>query len=196
MITSGSDAAPSNNAASALKLALFDHRDALLCYVTRQMPVVLKATFDPADIVQDVYFEALRRVDQFVEVDLSSRSRWLMTIARNRILYLLRRQKASKRARLSNDEDDSLSVLLEELATYERTPSASAASHEAYLALRRSVDQLPEAHADAIRWRFFDGLTHAEVARKTGKTENAVRQLCHYAIGALRKDLATALALE
>jgi RNA polymerase sigma-70 factor (ECF subfamily) len=176
-------------------MALFDHREALLAYVTKQMPSKLFSSFDPADVVQDVYFEALRREGEFVEVDATSISRWLMTIARNRILYLLRRQNASKRAPQRRDEDDSLVVLLEELARYERTPSASAASHEAHFAVRESVERLSPAHAQAIRWRFFDGLTHGEVAQRTGKTENAVRQLCYYALGALRKDLAAALSL-
>jgi RNA polymerase sigma-70 factor, ECF subfamily len=177
----------------SLKLALYDHREALLAYVTKHMPPKLFSSFDPADVVQDVYFEALRREGEFIEVDATSRSRWLLTIARNRILYLVRRQKASKRSPQRGDDSDSLVVLLEELARYDRTPSASAASHESHFAVRESVGRLSPAHAQAIRWRFFDGLTHKEVARRTGKNENAVRQLCHYALGALRKDLAAAL---
>jgi len=180
---------------AALKLALFDHRHALTAYVARQLPVSLKAAFDPGDVVQDVYFEALRRADQFVEVDASSRSRWLMTIARNRILYLVRRHKASRRAPQHDSHDDSLVCLLEEMARYERTPSASAASHETHFAVKQSVERLAPAHAQAIRWRFFDGLSHREVAAKTGRTESAAKELFHYAMGALRKDLAAALSL-
>jgi len=191
----GFDPAAATASATQLKISLFNHRDELLKYITRQMPPSLQSGFDPTDVVQDVYFEALRRADQFVEIDSQSRSRWLMTIARNRILYLVRRQKASKRAPQFGDEHESLAMLLEELARYERTPSGSAASHETNLVVRQSVDRLAPAHAQAIRWRFFEGLSHGEVASRTGKTENAVRQLCHYALGALRKDLASALSL-
>lgn len=174
--------------AAIIRSAVLEHRNELVAFVERILPAELRATFDPHDIVQDVTFDALRRAGQFVDIDKTSRRRWLTTIARNRILYLLRRHKASRQAAQITD-DDSLVSLLAEIATYERTPSASAASRETHDAVSASLARLSPAHAQTIRWRIFDGLTHAQIAQRTGQTENAARQLYHYALAALRREL-------
>ena len=159
-----------------LIVALFTHRAALTAYVDRQLPQVLRATIDPADVVQDVCFEAMRREADFRPVDDASGRRWIFTIARRRIVRLLQRQQLARR---SPQADDSLADLLETLAVYQRTPSRSAASHETWRLVQDSIGRLRPEHASVIKSRYLDGLPPAEVAAKTGRTANAVDQLLH-----------------
>jgi RNA polymerase sigma factor (sigma-70 family) len=177
-----------------LRVALGAQQVLLDFYVRKHLPPSLWAAFDPSDVVQDVFIEALRRSAQFQEMEDDRKPRWLLTIARNRITYLLRRHRASRRVDHQPESDGSegtLVVLLEELAVYERTPSTSAASHEAYSAVRHSIKMLSPDYAAALQSRYFEGQSPRLMAENTGKTENAIHQLCHRALSALRTELGT-----
>ncbi len=177
--------------AGVLIAALFAHRAALTSYVDRLLPPVLRAAVDPADVVQDVCYEAMRREAEFRPADDASGRRWIFTIARRRISRLLQRQQLARRA---PPADDSLADLLETLAVYHRTPSRSAASHETWQIVQGSLGRLRPEHASVIKSRYLDGLPPAEVAARTGRTANAVDQLLHRAMTALRSDLRSVMA--
>jgi RNA polymerase sigma factor (sigma-70 family) len=56
-------------------------------------------------------------------------------------------------------------------------------------ALRTALANLPEDYRSAIRLRYMEGLTMAEVARSLGKTEAAARAVCTRAQAMLRDEL-------
>jgi RNA polymerase sigma factor (sigma-70 family) len=177
-----------------LRTALQSRHGELMAYATRQLPAELRSTVDPADVVQDVFCVAIRRAAEFVETDSTSWSRWLMTIAKLQILDLLRRHRVSRRLGQAPSEHDSVELLLEEAAVYDRTPSASAASSESRLVVAESLARLAPNHAEALRWRYFDGLSHVEVASRTGRSEDAVRKMCAYALAAFGREIGRILS--
>ena len=77
-------------------LLRFFHED-LFDYIERQMPADLKSVFDPQDIVHDTCFEAFRRIGDFSAGDADSTRRWLKTIARHKLLDLIKSQRRAKR---------------------------------------------------------------------------------------------------
>ena len=173
-----------------LMLALFRHGDALRSYVDRRLPAAVRGHVDPADVFQEVCCDALGRAAEFRPVDDGSARRWLFTVARRRMGRLLQRQRASRQTTEAGLADDPLVLLLHELAVYERTPSQSAASHETWAAVHRSLGRLSADHAAVIRHRYLDRRPAAEVAPLMGRaTAAAVDELARRAMIALRADL-------
>src|SRR4051812_42065253 len=73
------------------------HSAPLEHYVRRQLPNDLAGACDVPDVLQDIYLEAFRRIGEFAAVDSTSIQRWLTTIARNRIVDVVRHHRALKR---------------------------------------------------------------------------------------------------
>jgi RNA polymerase sigma-70 factor, ECF subfamily len=171
------------------------HRSRVLAYLVRHFPDHLLREIDPADVLQDTFFEAWRAIGRFKN-DGSSDAlyRWLVTIARHQLIDQIRSRRAAKRGGgLRTDSFvEPTSRVLEELAVHRRTPSKFAATREFFAAVERSIDGLPVDQGTAVRLRHVDQLAIAEVATKMGRTEDAVLQLCNRGLQGLRKALGSA----
>ena len=101
----------------------------------------------------------------------------------------IRAQRAAKRSggRVAVEEptrsqDDSMIALIEMLAVHERTPSRSAASHEAVAAVQAGLEQLKDDYREVIRLRHIEGLPMAEVAERMGRSQGAAQMLARRAL--------------
>jgi RNA polymerase sigma factor (sigma-70 family) len=181
-----------------LQVALAAQRAGLLAYVDRRLPASLRSWVDPADVVQDVCCEALRREGHFRPGDDPTGRRWLFTIARRRIIRLLERARVARQLTECGlgaaAGMDPLAGLLEQLAVYERTPSQSAASHERMAAVQRALARLSPDHAVVIRLRYVDRLPAAVVAGRIARSPAAVDKLLQRAVAALRVELRSLIA--
>jgi len=174
----------------AFEAVLRRHAHGLEAYVRRHLPSDVARVADVGDVVQDTYFEAWRRFGQFDAADGSSAGRWLATIARHRIVDLVRHHRAAKRgggggetaAGAAGRGESELTRMLQDLAVYERTPSQSAISHERRAALQRAMDDLRPAYQLVIRMRYLEGLPVREAAERLGRSEHAVHMLCNRAM--------------
>src|SRR5688572_14481559 len=81
----------------ALESLLAHESDKVLAYLERHLPQELRPTIEPADVLQDTYFEAFRRLSEFRWEGSDCVYRWLVTIARNRVIDLVRMKRALKR---------------------------------------------------------------------------------------------------
>lgn len=173
------------------ELLLFAERARLATYVKRHLPVELQPWVDPNDVLQDTYFEAFRRLAQFRATDEHAAYRWLVTIARHRIVELLRTRRTARRGGGAGHvpQGDSVVAMLAELASHRRTPSRSAARHEFMAALEQSLGRLPPEFGQALSLRYLQGLSCAEIAQQMGRTERAVHMLCNRALKLVRREL-------
>jgi RNA polymerase sigma-70 factor (ECF subfamily) len=178
----------------ALERLLQAHHDRLLQYVARQLPEELKRTIEPADVVQDTFFEACRLIGGFQAKGDDSIFRWLVTIARHRMIDMLRAHRARPVGGVpqGSSTDASLVILLEQLAIYRRTPSRSAASHEFMAAIEGSLMRLPAEYREVVTLRHLQGLSVPETAARMNRSHDAVYWLCCRALQALRADLQSA----
>lgn len=166
----------------------------LMEFVRRLIPADLSRLIDPQDVVQDAYIEAFQRLAEFAQGDDNATRRWLKTIARNRLVDLVRRHRSAKRdSRRTADEvrRGSVVLLLQELATYSRTPSRSAADHEFFGAFQQTLGGLPPDYRNAIQLRYVDGLTFKEAAARMDRTVDATRMLAARGLRALRARMGT-----
>lgn len=176
--------------APALQRLIHAHGGVLARYVGRLVPADLNRLIDPQDVVQDAYVEAFQRLTEFSPAqDDQAALRWLKTIARNRLIDLVRRHRAAKRdSRRTADEvrRGSVIMMLQDLAAHSRTPSRSAAGHEFVGVLRQVLGSLPADHRDAVHYRYVDGLSFKEAGARMQRTEDATRMLAARGLRALR----------
>jgi RNA polymerase sigma-70 factor, ECF subfamily len=191
--SSASDRSQSDDVAvaSQLQAMLQTCEPRLRSYIERHMPQELRRTVEVSDVLQDTFFEAFRRAGEFVPTGEDAAHRWLVTIARHRILNLLRSRRASKRegSRVHLEGDGDVMKLMGELLVYSRTPSRSAMSHELALEVQRSIDRLNPDYCQIIRMRYIEGLSVEETVAKVGRSAAAVMMLCHRAVKALRVEM-------
>jgi len=177
---------------SAMATVLEAHQAALLKYIHRHLPPELCGVMEPGDVLQDVYYDACRQFPGFQDVGENALYRWLLTIARRRMIDHLRRQRARPQNRILAGDESAVAHLLEELVTYRRTPSRSARSHEFMAALERAIERLPESYRQAITLRYIDRLDSAGIAVRMNRTPQAVYLLCCRGLKAIREDLQSA----
>ena len=175
----------------ALETFILANGNRLLNYIRKIFPQSLKSSYDPLDVYQTAVFEAFRRAPTFRHINDEATMGWLRLIARRQVGMTLRRE----RRRLSASTADApvgagpTLRLLEEYASYLRTPSKSAMRREILHAVEQTMDSLPTHLRDAVRLRHVDGMSMAEVASKLGRTEAAAATLCYRGLRLLKRKL-------
>lgn len=174
---------------------ILKHRPALMRYLERHVPQDLRRHIEPRDVYQDVCFEVFRQIASFHADDPGMAIRWLLRIAHNRIVDLVRTHNAAKRGagrqtELNDSADDTSVVrLLQDLAVYERTPSQSAMRHELHVLIEKCLDRLPDDYRLAIRYRYIEALPIDDIATKMDRSAGSVTMLCNRALKRLREDM-------
>jgi RNA polymerase sigma-70 factor (ECF subfamily) len=184
----------------AINRLLRAYHEPLLRELERRLPRDVRASLAPEDVAPEADVVVFRRIAEFdvaaVSRDESSRSdaffAWLLRIAENRAMSMVRDLRADKRgggrARVRPRDRDSSEVvnLLELLGSHSRTPSRSVAIREAADAVQTALDQLSPDHRDVLRLRYIEALPVADVAVRLQRSEGAVHQLCRRGLRALR----------
>jgi RNA polymerase sigma-70 factor (ECF subfamily) len=138
------------------------------------------------DTVQDAFLSVWRRVDSF-DSDRGSARGWLLTIVRNAAVD--RRRGRHARALQDAPLDD---VTFRLATDGEETFAAVAASVEASR-VRDALALLPSEQREAIEMAYFGGLTHQEIADRTGTALGTVKGRMRLGLHKLRAALADML---
>lgn len=155
-------------------------------------PILQKARLEPEDIIQEVYALAWPHLASADFDNQAAFFGWLKTIAKNKMTDIRRRLLTGKHdvkrdisavGRSSSSYRD----LIPRLAADTSTPSSKAGRHEAVAILVAQMWRLPQDYRQLIQWRFIQGLSVAEVARRLKRSEPAVHMLCHRALNKLRE---------
>ncbi|MBU0637326.1 MAG: RNA polymerase sigma factor [Planctomycetes bacterium] len=176
----------------ALAKLLARHHPELRARAEARMDPALKTRLDPDDILQEVYIDVARQIDQFENRGPGSFLAWVQAILNQK---LVNARRAVHREMRDVDREvpadrpvaDSYWNLLDALYVDSGTPSRVVQRHEALSALFVSLADLSDSHRQLIQLRFLDGLSVAEVARRLGKSEAAVVALSKRALEALRQ---------
>ena len=159
------------------------------------MPPAIQARIDPSDIVQQTIAEAWRCRDQFRGEGRDSYLPWLRGILTRVAAANLRRHLGTQ-ARDADREVVITQILqrtdanLDAIVIASSLGPASAAEHnEQVLALTSAMEQLSADHRNVLMWRHFEDLTHAQIAKRLGKSEAAARMLWVRALKSLRAKM-------
>jgi RNA polymerase sigma-70 factor, ECF subfamily len=139
---------------------------------------VLGDTAAAEDVMQEVFMQLWRNPQAFSS-SRGSMGAWLAVIARHRAIDHLRRRKTE-----TDIEDVVISVDARIDDEVER--------HAFLGKIRNVLSGLPEQQRKAIEMSFFDGLTHSEIAKKTGDPLGTIKTRIRTALTSVRRALATA----
>lgn len=150
-------------------------------YAGRIKTLLIKTGATPGEAdetTQEVFVSVWRRASSF-DPARASAATWLFAVARNRRIDLIRRAK-----RPEPDPDDPL-FAPDPPAPAELALSARSRDE----AVRRALEDLPDAQRGIVRMAFYEALTHAEIATREDLPLGTVKSRLRLAFGRLRDAL-------
>lgn len=140
--------------------------------------VALRVLNDPSqaeDVMQEIFFQVWRNPDAFVS-GRGSLGAWLAVMARNRAIDSLRRRRPT------DSVDDVVLASSSDLGTeVERNRMMEK--------VRGVLKDLPMEQQRSVELAFFEGLTHSEIAARTGDPLGTVKTRLRSALITLRKAI-------
>ncbi len=135
-----------------------------------------------SDLIQDAMLIATRAFERFRGASVAELAGWLREVTIRTVGHAARFHRSARR----RDAGREVAVAdLDELALSDgSSPDAKAMGHELHARLAAALEKLPDAMRELLHGRVIDGLDYKELARRTGRTEGALR--VHY-VRALRK---------
>ncbi len=143
--------------------------------------VALRVLKDPSsaeEIVQDIFHQLWRNAEAF-DAARGSLSGWLLVSARNRSIDRLRRRRMS-------DEE-----LQPDRIACSTNLETAASQNELISRVKQSMGGLPENQRAALELAYFEGMTHSEIAQKTGEPLGTIKTRLRLAVESIKKGLRT-----
>lgn len=134
---------------------------------------VLGNTTAAEDVLQEVFLQLWRKPQSF-DANRGRLGPWLAVIARNRAIDHLRKRQPEEDI---EDLPISTGVNLED----------EAAQRQAVTKIRGVLSQLPQDQRRALEMAFFEGMTHTEIAAKTGEPLGTIKTRIRTGLLAVRK---------
>lgn len=156
----------------AAMAALFDR------YAHMAYSVAFRVLGDSAhaeDVTQDVFFQLWQNPNSFA-AGRGSLGAWLAVVVRNRAIDVLRKRRPS-------DPVDEL-VLPAGVDVADDVER-----HTMVERIRRVLQGLPAEQRNSVEMAFFEGLTHAEIAKQTGDPLGTVKTRIRSALLSVRKAM-------
>jgi RNA polymerase sigma-70 factor (ECF subfamily) len=183
----------------ALGRLLEQYRGFLLMLAHRYLSERLRRRVDPADIVQLTYLEAKRDLPAFRGQTPAEFAGWLRGMLKNNVATAVTRHVMTQKRSLNREfhpsptapGKDSVGGWIYQLPGSTTSPSGVAIREEAVVALLEALHQLPETQAEAIRLRYMEGLSLAEIVERMGKSDTAVAGLLKRGLQKLRTIMDT-----
>jgi len=136
---------------------------------------VLKDSSHAEDVTQEIFFQLWRNPDSFSS-SRGALATWLLVVARNRAIDHLRQRRPG--------------VPVDEVVAESATNMQSEAERSIMMErVRGIIDDLPQEQQRSLQMAFFDGLSHSEIAEKTGQPLGTVKTRIRSALTSLRKRL-------
>ena len=136
---------------------------------------VLNDSAQAEDVTQEIFFQLWRNPFSFSS-SKGSLATWLVVVARNRAIDLLRQRRPSEPV-----DEVSLASPVNLESEAERNTMMQR--------VRGILRDLPEDHQRSLEMAFFEGLTHSEIAEKTGQPLGTIKTRIRSALISLRKRL-------
>jgi RNA polymerase sigma-70 factor (ECF subfamily) len=135
---------------------------------------------DEADeVLSDVFVQVWRRIDQH-DASRGPLTPWVLSIARNRSLDVLRRRGRWRRK---------VALVEAEAKVEGDLAEASVPGWPVHQAVHQALAALPEEQRRVVRLAYFEGLSHSEIAQRTGDPLGTVKTRLRLAQQKLEESL-------
>lgn len=181
--------------AGALGRLLECYRNYLGLLARLQIGRRLQGKADAADLVQETFLEAHRHFPGFQGSSEGEFVSWLREILATNLANLFRRYLGTQRRdvrlerELAVELDQSSRVLDQGFVGKESSPSQQAVRREQAVLLADALGRLPEDYREVIILRHLEGLTFPEIARRMGRSVEAVKKLWARALDRVRRTV-------
>ena len=137
---------------------------------------ILQETSAAEDVLQDIFMQLWRNPGAF-DASRGNMGAWLAVIARHRAIDALRKRKP---------EDNFENIIV----SVEPDLASDADRSRTMAKLREAFEAMAAAQRSALEMAYFEGLTHAEIAEKTGEPLGTIKTRIRTGLLWLRKVLA------
>ena len=134
---------------------------------------VLGDTGAAEDILQEIFLQLWRSPELF-DSSRGNLAAWLSVIARNRAIDTLRRRRP-------------ITDIADVIVSTEKDMSAETDRTRAMERAREVLGVMPGSQRQALELAYFDGMTHSEIATKTGEPLGTVKTRIRAGLLTLRK---------
>ncbi len=136
------------------------------------------------DLTQTTFLKVFEKISVFQNKSDSPASYFFM-VARNLVIDFWRKKKEV----ILNGEKNNTESFFEKQKSEEKNPEEQILKKEANLSIRERLEILTESEREMIVMKFINDLSNREIAKLTGKKEDAIRQAQSRAFRKLRNDL-------
>ena len=174
------------------------HRDRLEQMVLLRLDRRLQSRIDPADVLQETYLEAARRIAEFARAPSVSVYVWLRFLTGQKLVDLTRRHLGSKMRDAGQEislhrgalpQASSLSLAAQLLGRL-TSPSRAAIRAETRLRVQEALNSLDPIDREVLALRHFELMTNGEVAQVLGLSKAAASNRYVRALQRLKQVLA------
>ncbi len=168
----------------------------LLVAIEARMNALLRARYQPEDVLQEVLYRAWRDRERFEWRGQRPFRNWLLTIADRWLEDLTERDTAQKRGGGANvlfsdagaGRDPSETGLVDP-GFHTTTPGRLAALKEQRESMQRALAELPEGEREVVRLRLFEDKSADETAERLSLGVDAVRHRFRVGLARYRRML-------
>jgi RNA polymerase sigma-70 factor, ECF subfamily len=153
--------------------ALYDRYGRLVYSVAMR---VLNDSGIAEEVVQDIFHQLWRNASNF-DSARGSLSGWLLVSARNRAIDRLRRRRTTDEELQPDTGGTSANI------------ETAAAQNQLMAKVNKFIADLPSNQRAALELAYFQGLTHSEIAQKTGEPLGTIKTRLRSAIESIKKGL-------
>ncbi len=169
---------------------LREHLPGLRGFIRLRTGGFLRSLESTTDLVQSVCREILEHRDRFRHPDEDGFRKWLYTTALRKIskrgdFYRAQKREVARNVPLPSGGDEDLLSCYRNLGA----PSGVARAREEVERIEGAFDQLSEDHREVITLARIVGMSHAEIAERTGRSEGATRMLLYRGLERLSEIL-------
>jgi len=152
--------------------ALYDRYSSIVYSVALR---VLQNTGAAEDVLQDIFMQLWRNPGAF-DASRGRMAAWLAVVARHRAIDALRRRRPE------NDIEDVVVAVEHDLAS-------DADRSRTMDKVRGALQTMPAPQRSALEMAYFEGLTHSEIAEKTGEPLGTIKTRIRTGLLSLRRAL-------
>jgi RNA polymerase sigma-70 factor, ECF subfamily len=162
------------------------YRPRLAVLIRYKLSEPLRQRIEIDDILQEVFLDASKDIGSFIYRSPGSFMKWLSSIADHVIIDEARSQARQKRHAVEMVRFRSPSNPNGPEPSDSTTPSRILMQKERAVRLLARLDALPPDYRDVILMAKVEGLSSAEMAKRLGRSREAVAVLLHRALQRLR----------
>jgi RNA polymerase sigma-70 factor, ECF subfamily len=143
---------------------------------------VLRDTASAEEILQDIFMQLWRKASQF-DAQRGSLPAWLLVMARNRAISRLRQRNPTGETSME-EGTEALAALPSRL---DNSMDNFLIGQQMIGKVRAAMDGLPAVQHEALEMAYFEGLTHSEIAERTGEPLGTIKTRVRSAVQTLRE---------